>query len=463
MSDQRQAEVDVAVEHLRQWYAWRASDRVSAPPSGFDIREVRRVLADAYLETLAAPSEPPAGETADKGREMLCLHCLKEGDWTDEDKCPKCEQSGHVSPWAVSACPACNQIYNDNIEAIKKQIDDRTQCSIAGEAFVGPLDAPADSERRAGRSKLVYDKATRTIVKASQPAPRPEPAAIMCLACGIKVELVDGDEPPRDDERCSHQWEELRDARPEPAASDVPSKIVCALKDFAEQLESGEPIEVTTVTRTDTPDGPMHTFRKSTEPAAEPKAASDLSVDEITEIELSDPTDKDYDEKWPGWWARRAEVFELARQQVRSAKPIEIMDDGPLHTLWSKAVGTDGYDKREWIALETKLHRAMADQKRFYSQQTPAAVPQAQTTGEPCPNCPYFCNGLFCTKCGWTRPAAAPVVPADVLEAAKRLVAWHGPKEAAEEINNGESSALIVARHIVAQAGVLPVTPPTEK
>jgi hypothetical protein len=36
------------------------------------------------------------------------------------------------------------------------------------------------------------------------------------------------------------------------------------------------------------------------------------------------------------------------------------IDDSPLHTLWSKAVGTANYNKREWIALETKLHRALA-------------------------------------------------------------------------------------------------------
>lgn len=49
------------------------------------------------------------------------MHCLEEGDWTDEDKCPSCEAKGHVSPWAVSQCPACNAEY---FAKVNKQIDD---------------------------------------------------------------------------------------------------------------------------------------------------------------------------------------------------------------------------------------------------------------------------------------------------------------------------------------------------
>ena len=39
----------------------------------------------------------------------LCLHCLEEGDWTDEDKCPSCESKGHTSPWGVGLCKVCNE------------------------------------------------------------------------------------------------------------------------------------------------------------------------------------------------------------------------------------------------------------------------------------------------------------------------------------------------------------------
>lgn len=55
-----------------------------------------------------------------------CYHCLEEGDWTDEDKCPKCESEGHTSPWRVSACPACNKSYYDGIAAIMAKINERT-------------------------------------------------------------------------------------------------------------------------------------------------------------------------------------------------------------------------------------------------------------------------------------------------------------------------------------------------
>ncbi len=57
--------------------------------------------------------------------DMLCMHCLKEGSWEDEDCCPKCREKGHVSPWQVSQCPACNKDFFDKIDEIKQQIDRR--------------------------------------------------------------------------------------------------------------------------------------------------------------------------------------------------------------------------------------------------------------------------------------------------------------------------------------------------
>jgi hypothetical protein len=33
-----------------------------------------------------------------------------------------------------------------------------------------------------------------------------------CIACGILIEMADGDTFPRDDERCSHEWEDAEDA-----------------------------------------------------------------------------------------------------------------------------------------------------------------------------------------------------------------------------------------------------------
>lgn len=53
------------------------------------------------------------------------MHCLREGDWGDEDKCPSCADLGHTSPWRVSACPACNKEFFDAIARIKQKIDDR--------------------------------------------------------------------------------------------------------------------------------------------------------------------------------------------------------------------------------------------------------------------------------------------------------------------------------------------------
>lgn len=42
----------------------------------------------------------------------------------------------------------------------------------------------------------------------------------------------------------------------------------------------------------------------------------------------------------------------------------DILDDSPLHTLWSKAVGTPDYDKSQWKALEAKFHKAIATRQR---------------------------------------------------------------------------------------------------
>ena len=40
----------------------------------------------------------------------------------------------------------------------------------------------------------------------------------------------------------------------------------------------------------------------------------------------------------------------------------DTLDDSPLHELWTKDVGTPGYDKAKWRQLEGKLHRAMRAQ-----------------------------------------------------------------------------------------------------
>lgn len=42
----------------------------------------------------------------------------------------------------------------------------------------------------------------------------------------------------------------------------IAQRALAALRRFTEQLESGEPIKVTRVTRHETPDGPMHTFER---------------------------------------------------------------------------------------------------------------------------------------------------------------------------------------------------------
>jgi RecJ-like exonuclease len=53
----------------------------------------------------------------------MCMHCLEEGTWEDEDKCPICDEKGHVSPW--QNCEVCDKIYFDNINKILDQIKAR--------------------------------------------------------------------------------------------------------------------------------------------------------------------------------------------------------------------------------------------------------------------------------------------------------------------------------------------------
>lgn len=57
---------------------------------------------------------------------MLCMHCLEEGDWIDEDKCPACEKSGHSSPWKVGKCPACNEEFFAKLRELQERIDLRS-------------------------------------------------------------------------------------------------------------------------------------------------------------------------------------------------------------------------------------------------------------------------------------------------------------------------------------------------
>ena len=52
----------------------------------------------------------------------MCMHCLEEGDWTDEDVCPTCKEKGHESPWAVSKCSACNKEYYDHMDKLMERI-----------------------------------------------------------------------------------------------------------------------------------------------------------------------------------------------------------------------------------------------------------------------------------------------------------------------------------------------------
>ena len=57
---------------------------------------------------------------------MICMHCLREGDWVDEDKCPRCSDKGHTSPWEVGKCPVCNQEFIDSMAEISGRIKMRS-------------------------------------------------------------------------------------------------------------------------------------------------------------------------------------------------------------------------------------------------------------------------------------------------------------------------------------------------
>ena len=54
----------------------------------------------------------------------------------------------------------------------------------------------------------------------------PEPGPYHCLACGRTVEMAYGDEFPRDDERCSHQWERSDRSYPRPIYEADTGKIL---------------------------------------------------------------------------------------------------------------------------------------------------------------------------------------------------------------------------------------------
>ena len=62
---------------------------------------------------------------------MMCMHCLEEGDWADEDKCPKCAATGHTSPWEVSKCPACNDEFFATMAEITGRIEKRKNFNAA--------------------------------------------------------------------------------------------------------------------------------------------------------------------------------------------------------------------------------------------------------------------------------------------------------------------------------------------
>lgn len=57
--------------------------------------------------------------------ENMCLHCLEEGNWTDEDKCPSCASKGHVSPWSVGSCQACYFEYKEKLKRLSFDIHSR--------------------------------------------------------------------------------------------------------------------------------------------------------------------------------------------------------------------------------------------------------------------------------------------------------------------------------------------------
>ncbi len=54
--------------------------------------------------------------------DMLCMHCLEEGRWEDEDCCPKCREKGHVSPWRVSQCPGCNAEFHEKMGELRGRL-----------------------------------------------------------------------------------------------------------------------------------------------------------------------------------------------------------------------------------------------------------------------------------------------------------------------------------------------------
>lgn len=74
-------------------------------------------------------------------RNNMCMHCLEEGDWEDEDKCPACESTGHISPWQVSKCPACNKEYFDKMDKLVKKVTGKSNhihCPKCNHEFLRP-------------------------------------------------------------------------------------------------------------------------------------------------------------------------------------------------------------------------------------------------------------------------------------------------------------------------------------
>lgn len=57
-------------------------------------------------------------------------------------------------------------------------------------------------------------------------------------------------------------------------------------------------------------------------------------------------------------------------------------DDGPLHELWTWAVGLPGYDKQKWLRLESLLHRGLAAEKKLQQLQQPMLPFKLEPGGE---------------------------------------------------------------------------------
>lgn len=57
--------------------------------------------------------------------ETLCLHCLNEGEWEDDDKCPTCAAAGHTSPWRVGSCEECSRQFFAKMAAISERVERR--------------------------------------------------------------------------------------------------------------------------------------------------------------------------------------------------------------------------------------------------------------------------------------------------------------------------------------------------